>query len=263
MTRNCEQVISQLGGPLDSTLAEHVKGCPSCQETLSTYEGLGKAGPAGTASALWPEVAKRASAELARKPKASRWWISALALSAINVLVVGLATLVFQRLGSGGHQASTPLWWPLAAALLGLLFAGPLLALAPRRRSFLPALVLIALGTGAAVVWLGSGAGPSEPVPSGAEGPLSAGMGCMISEVGLSLLPVGFGLWILSGSAFQPWRAFGLSLCCATAGLLALHLHCRDGRAAHLFLFHVGPWMLVGALAFLLRARIPSRTFAP
>lgn len=255
MTRNCEQVISQLGGPLDSRLAEHVKGCPSCQETLSTYEGLGKAGAAGTASALWPEVAKRASAELARKPKASRWWISALALSAINVLVVGLATLFFQRLGSGGNQASTPLWWPLAAALLGLLFAGPLLALAPRRRSFLPALVLIALSTGAAVVWLGSGAGPPEP--------LSAGMGCLIVEVGLSLLPVGFGLWILSGSAFQPWRAIGLSLCCATAGLLALHLHCSDGQAAHLFLFHVGPWILIGALALLLRARIPSRTFAP
>ncbi len=255
MTRNCEQLISRLGERLDSMLAEHVKGCLSCQQTLSTYEALGKAGAAVSASALWPAVAKRASAELARTPKASRWWSSALALSALNVLVAGLASFYFHRLGLSGNPTSTPMRWPLAGVLLGLLFAGPLFALAPRRRSSLLALVLIALSAGAAVVWLGSGTGPPEP--------LSAGMGCLISEVGLSLLPVGFGLWILSGSAFQPLRALGLSLCCATAGLLALHLHCPDGRAGHLFLFHVGPWILVGALALLLRARLPSRTFAP
>jgi hypothetical protein len=247
--------MSRLGEPLDSTLAEHVKGCLSCQETLSTHEGLGKAGVAASASALWPAVAKRASAELARKPKASRWWFSALALSALNVLVAGLASFSFHRLGLNGNPTPTPVRWPLAGVLLGLLFAGPLFALAPRRRSSLLALVLIALSAGAGVVWLGSGTGPSEP--------LSTGMGCLISEVGLSLLPVGFGLWILSGSAFHPLRALSLSLCCATAGLLALDLHCPDGRAAHLFLFHVGPWILVGALAFLLRARLPSRTFAP
>jgi hypothetical protein len=96
-----------------------------------------------------------------------------------------------------------------------------------------------------------------------AKGFLAGVLGCMRSEVLLSIPPLALALVLLCRSAFQPVRAFAAGLSAAGVSLFVLHLHCPDGTAGHLMLGHLVPWMLLAGVALFLRARLPTRSYAP
>jgi hypothetical protein len=88
-------------------------------------------------------------------------------------------------------------------------------------------------------------------------------MPCLINEIALSLVPLLFVTWAVTGMAFQVRRALLAGMSAGAVGLLALHLHCPNGLPSHLFIFHALPWVGLSALAIAARAKLPSRTFAP
>jgi hypothetical protein len=92
---------------------------------------------------------------------------------------------------------------------------------------------------------------------------LAGVLGCMVSEVVLSIPPLILALVLLCRSAFQPLRALAAGLSAAGVSLFVLHLHCADGSAGHLALGHVVPWLLLAGVVLLVRARLPSRSYAP
>jgi hypothetical protein len=93
--------------------------------------------------------------------------------------------------------------------------------------------------------------------------PLEGMLGCMGSEVVLSVLPMAVALVLLCRSAFQPVRALAAGLSAAGVSLLLLHLHCADGTVSHLMAAHVAPWLLLAGVAVLVRSRLPTRSHAP
>ncbi|MBF5045891.1 DUF1109 family protein [Aggregicoccus sp. 17bor-14] len=208
------------------------------------------------------EALKRAHAlareELRTRPRARRWWWSALGLVALNLAVgVGSAVMLLtQRLSTHGHPTATSALWAVGLVLLALLSAGPLLAFAPSRRFALGAGLVLALAAGAGVVLGGSGSADSRPFAV-------AGVGCMGAEVLLSLLPFAATLWLLTALPARPLRTLLATLSAAAAGLLGLHLSCPVGTVSHLLGFHVLPWVALGALAVLLRAKLRTRSYAP
>jgi hypothetical protein len=92
---------------------------------------------------------------------------------------------------------------------------------------------------------------------------VAQGMSCLIVEVVISLLPIGVGIWLLTRSAFNPIRSLLLPFCAATAGLVVLCFHCPNGLTSHLLVFHLAPWLALGALAWAVRAKSRSHSYAP
>jgi hypothetical protein len=91
----------------------------------------------------------------------------------------------------------------------------------------------------------------------------SALLGCMVTEVVLSVPPLIVALVLLVRSAFQPVRALAAGLSAAGVSLFVLHLHCSDGSASHVALGHVLPWLVLAGVALLVRSRLPTRSYAP
>jgi hypothetical protein len=117
---------------------------------------------------------------------------------------------------------------------------------------------LIALSAvGAGLVGL-TGSGLAPPASF-----LGAGLPCLLTELFTSAAPLALALWLLTHCAYEPERALAAGLANGAVGALVLHLHCSNGLAPHLLCFHVAPWLMLGAVALLLRARLPSRSFAP
>jgi hypothetical protein len=88
-------------------------------------------------------------------------------------------------------------------------------------------------------------------------------MACLTSELGLSVLPCVVAVYLLTRSAFAPAKAWTAGAAAAAAGLFALHLHCPNGSAAHLAVFHVFPWLLLATGVVLVRRALPSWSHAP
>ena len=98
---------------------------------------------------------------------------------------------------------------------------------------------------------------------AGMRGFLAGLMGCMVTEVVLSVPPLILTLVLLVRSAFQPVRALAAGLSAAGVSLFVLHLHCPDGSATHLALGHVLPWLVLAGVVLLVRSKLPTRSYAP
>jgi hypothetical protein len=220
----------------------------SCEECRALLEGFGalEGAPAPAKAPALESVRAQALRELEAHPKATPWWREVLVLMGVYVGMTVLGALAFTRVGLLLNEAPPLVVVGLAVLVLGVMAGGAVVALAPTRRA---AWGLV--GTSAAVVGLA------------VKGFLAGSIGCWRAHLLLSALPLVAALMMLRRSAYHPARAVAAGLSAGAVGLLLLHLHCPDGSARHLAASHVAPWLLLGGLALLVRARLPTRTHAP
>lgn len=190
-----------------------------------------------------------AAEEVARAPVATPWWHDALKLVALNL---GSGVLGALAMTWNTTQHESPFWrWAVAA--LGLLLSGfgAVLALHPGwrglRRLFALGVVLVVTGTLLGASGLGSLGGAS----------------CGLIECVVALVPAAGALAFLSRFAPDFSRALVAGAAAGAGGLVALHLHCPNGSAGHLVLFHLLPWVAMAGLVAWVRLKTRSRTFAP
>ena len=219
--------------------SEHARTCPEC--------GASRAEPAVALSGL----AAVAKADLARAPKPKAWWSDAVVVALLN-LAVALGVAIWH---AGAFAPGAATLGEFGGGLaFGLLLVGVPWALAPGRRGarlLAPMLAVLAI----ALVFGGNG-GLGEAHVLG-------GWRCGVVETVASVLPLGAAFWALREASFGWMRALLAFASATAAGLFALATFCPDGTAAHLGLFHVGPALVLCAIAVWLRARVPTRSFAP
>jgi hypothetical protein len=255
MTPDCERVLSHLGEKLSGELLAHAQNCAECQKVQESYRLLEehKGAPAHSARDLGLPAA--AALELRKHPHARPWWWGTVVLALIYLALVLLAVAVL----GPPRRVAVPPQVALRAIGIGLALlstVGFLAALSPRARAARTALFLL-LG------FLLLGILAFAPSTDEAGPFLAEGVPCLTVEVVMSLLPIGLGIWLLTRSAFHPIRSLLLLFCAATAGLVVLCFHCSNGQLAHLLVFHLAPWLALGVLAWAVRAKARSHSFAP
>lgn len=223
--------------------AAHLEACPECRAALLSLS------PEIDDSTL-PSLKIAALKELKAHPQMRPWWVSALALSAF-ALVLSVSTIFALGLHTAQHR-SEELRWLSSVAWLLTMAGGCVVALMPghfRLRSL-------------AVLLPWSGIGLSLAAASGV-GPDGGYFSCALMELLVSLLPFIGALVLLSGFAFDPLRAFAISLSTGAVGVLVMHLHCPNGSLDHQLGGHLVPLLLTGAIGVWVRRWMPSRTYAP
>lgn len=260
MTPECSRVLDLLGAPLPPDLARHASSCEDCRALVGGFDALGGApmarAPQAPSAPKLAATRRRTHEELAAQPLPTPWWRELLVMVAVHTAVLGLGLLALGRNGLVLNSASPAVVAGVGLLTLALVGGGAFLALAPTRRRLPWGWVAAgALGVGLAQVLGGSGAQVRPP--------MRAMLGCMGSEVVLSVVPMGIALVLLCRTAFQPVRALAAGLSAGGVGLLVLHLHCPDGTASHLMSAHVLPWLLLAGAAVLIRSRLPTRSHAP
>jgi hypothetical protein len=261
MTPECDRVLDALGTglPLPQELARHAATCADCKALTEGFGSLEALPPVSTPkSTPGMEAARRRTLEeLAITPRAKPWWRELLVLLATYAVVLVGGVLALGRNGLVLNTASPGVVAGLAAVILLMVGGGAYVALAPARRHV--PWVLVAAGAAAVAVFqVAGGSGYATT-----KGFLAGVLGCMTSEVVLSIPPLALALVLLCRSTFQPVRAFAAGLSAAGVSLFVLHLHCPDGTAGHLMLGHLVPWLLLAGVALLLRSRLPTRSYAP
>jgi hypothetical protein len=261
MRPECSSVMDALGGTLTPELAAHAASCEDCRaltEGFGTLEALPASAPAPAPAPKKLEAARTESLrELAAQPRPTPWWRELLVLLGVYAVVMVGGVVGMDRSGLVANMAPPVVVAGIALLILALVGGGAFIALSPSGRRMPWALV----GAGAGVVALLQIAGGSGHVP--VRGFLAGVMGCMMTEVVLSVPPLILSLVVLVRSAFQPVRALAAGLSAAGVSLFVLHLHCPDGSATHLALGHVVPWLLLAGVVLLVRSRLPSRSYAP
>jgi len=260
MTPECSRVMDALGGPLPPELAAHAASCEDCR-TLT--EGFGVL-DAPAAVPVPPPAPKKLEAartkslsELRAQPQPTPWWRELLVLLGVYAVVMVGGVLALGRSGLVRNMAPAWVVALMALLILGLVGGGAYIALAPSSRRMPWALVGASAVTVALLQILG-GSGQAS-----VRGFLAALLGCMVTEVVLSVPPLILALVLLVRSAFQPVRALAAGLSAAGVSLFVLHLHCADGSASHVALGHVLPWLVLAGVALLVRSRLPTRSYAP
>jgi hypothetical protein len=254
MSPACEEVLSAIGdGELPPALAEHAQGCEHCRPLLEAHRALGPL--AGELGGEVERAPSEALAEIAAHPVPRPWWTPVALLLLVEVAAMAAMAARMGPTGLSGNTAAPAVVATLAALLALSIVLGAAASFArsgPRARWVLGGLTVALAG---ALVAAGSGWGPARP--------LAAGAGCGMTELAVSALPWVLCLLLLRRTAFDASRAWLGGLCAGAAGALILHFQCGDGSPAHLLLFHVLPWLLLGVLAVLTRSRLRSTTYAP
>jgi hypothetical protein len=219
----------------------HIAGCLDCQAIANAV-----ASSAPNLDALKSEALK----ELAQHPKATSWTRSALVLLGVLLAVVVAALLVLS-IRFEQHRSVELRWLSTASWLLvGIL--GISSSVAPRRLVAPAPTSALFVVSSLLSLWASSGFNAGL-----------TGVGCVVTDLGLAALPLAAAIVALRNVSFDAARAWTAGIGAGSAGLVALQLHCADGRASHLALFHLLPVLAVGALAVALRRQISTRVFAP
>ncbi len=254
MTPDCERLLSHLGEPLSGELLAHTQSCAECQKVQHSYRLL--QGCKSVPDARGLALAAAAAVELRKHPRARPWWWGAVMLGLIYLAIILIGVVVIGALQRSGNP---PLPLALQAVGIGLALlsmVGFVASLAPRGRRARLALFPF-LGALLFAIF------PSAPLSHDTRAFMAQGMPCLIVEVVTSLLPIGLGIWLLTRSAFNPIRSLLLPFCAATAGLVVLCFHCPNGLTSHLLVFHLAPWLALVALAWAIRAKSRSHSYAP
>lgn len=257
MSPECSRVLDCLGQPLPPELAAHVASCAECRELVEGFGALEDVGPPvpKLAEPALQRVRTRTQEELAAQPIPTPWWREVLVLVGVYVGLTALGALALTPLGLLLNSAPPAVVVGLSVLLLLVMVGGGVVALAPVRQ-----VAWGLLGTCTAVVALAVVLGGSGLVVKSF---LAGVIGCVKTHMLLSAMPLLAALVMLRRSAYHPARAVAAGLSAGAVGLLLLHVHCPDGSAAHLAASHVGPWVLLGGLALLVRSRMPTDNHAP
>ncbi|HEX5750722.1 MAG TPA: DUF1109 domain-containing protein [Archangium sp.] len=255
MSPECSRVLDALGQPLPPELAAHVASCAECRALVEGFDALEPVKAPAEAPAVKVTVPARALEELAARPIPTPWWREVLVLVGAYVGLTALGALALTPLGLMLNSAPPGVVAGLAVLVVLAMVGGAVVALAPVRR-----VAWGLLGTCTAVVALSVVLGGSGLAVKSF---LAGAIGCMRTHMLLSALPLLSALVMLRRSAYHPARAVAAGLSAGAVGLLLLHVHCPDGSAAHLAASHVGPWLLLGGLALLVRSRLPTSNHAP
>jgi hypothetical protein len=251
--------MDALGGPLPPELAAHASSCEDCRalaEGFDTLEDMPPEPAAGPAPKL--EAARTQSLrELAAHPRATPWWRELLVLLGVYAVVMVGGVVGLGRSGLVLNMAPPLVVAGIALLILGLVGGGAFIALSPSGRR-MPWALVAAGAVAVALLQIAGGSGQAA-----ARGFLVGVLGCMATEIVLSIPPLLLALVLLIRSAFQPLRALAAGLSAAGVSLFVLHLHCPDGSAGHLALGHVVPWLVLAGVVLLVRSRLPSRSYAP
>jgi hypothetical protein len=253
MSESCPRTAEVLElKSLSAELEEHVAGCESCRKAHAVGSTLGAAQSRMDEQRL-AQMRAALNAE-AQVPGGSQWRRWAAALMALEAA----ACLASWATGSRDAIADlSPLsFWALAGLCAAVVFAGTWLALAPARQGA----TRWALGFGLLAALL-VGAMSSESVPPGMF--WASAIPCGPMEALISLAPAALALFILTASAPRFDRSLLAGLAAGAVGIFFLHFHCSLRASAHLFAFHVAPWLAIAFAVAGIRARLRSRTFAP
>ena len=232
-------------GLLDDEDRAHASRCPACAVLLS--EEAQDVLPQN----LQASFLNRAHRELARPLRP--WWQLALLLGVGNALLAAGAVTILEPWNWDASRSQPGMLLAATACLTALAAGGTLMALAPKRRWVWGVLALAALTPLPMLVAAGGRV---------ANYPLLAGADCAWTVLSLSALPLVGGAWLLRRVAYSPLRALAVGLVSAGVGLLVLELHCA-GTSLHVLLFHLLPWLALGAGAVLLRRALPTLSYAP
>lgn len=241
----CARLDEVLNNSPSADALAHAQTCPECGPARAAWNAMG-----GRAESERPVAALRAAAlaELRAHPTVWRWWWDVLVLLAIDfAIATGALALLNTTQATGANPA-------VAAVLVALMVVGAWAAIHPG--AHVVRLSVVALAALAAM-WVGLGGSGVAP-----DRPFDGGAGCAAMEAGLSVVPLLVVLWATSRFAWDLTRALVGGLSVGATGMFVLHLHCGDGSAAHLFAFHVLPWLAIGASAAVLRRAVPTRAFA-
>src|SRR5438067_13301285 len=99
-TADCDRVLEVLGEEkLPAELEAHLATCEFCRGGRAAYEAMTPGAPASIDPAKVEAIRARALGELARRPKATPWWMEAAALAVVNfaVAAIGLLALSVHR----------------------------------------------------------------------------------------------------------------------------------------------------------------------
>ncbi|MFY0528714.1 DUF1109 domain-containing protein [Archangium gephyra] len=230
--------------------------CAECRPLVEGFGALEDLAPAPKLAAPAMErVRTRTHEELAAHPKPLPWWREVLVLMGVYVGLTALGALALTPLGLVLNSAPPGVVVGLSLLVLLTMVGGAVVALAPVRQVAWSLIGLCTAVVALSVVLGGSGLA--------VKGFLAGAIGCVRTHMLLSALPLLSALVMLRRSAYHPARAVAAGLSAGAVGLLLLHVHCPDGSAAHLAASHVGPWLLLGGLALLVRSRLPTYNHAP
>jgi hypothetical protein len=256
MSPECSRVLDSLGQPLPPELAAHVASCAECRPLVEGFGALEDLAPAPRMPELaMQRVRTRTQEELAAQPIPTPWWREVVVLVGVYVGLTALGALALTPLGLVLNSAPPGVVVGLSLLVLLAMVGGAVVALAPVRRVPWSLMGLCTAVVALAVVLGGSGLAVKSF--------LAGAIGCTRTHMLLSALPLLSALVMLRRSAYHPARAVAAGLSAGAVGLLLLHVHCPDGSAAHLAASHVGPWLLLGGLALLVRSRLPTSNHAP
>lgn len=256
MTPDCERVLDRLDAArLPPELEEHVEHCSHCQAARAGFDALPPVPEASLPPTSLSAAAVIARAELLAHPKVTPWWLEALGAAAVPIIAALLGIVVLSRHGVVHNRAPLPALVTVGLSLVLIIVWSAYAGMAPRARLHRLGVVAFAVETALLVGVAGSGFDP---------GPLlKPGLPCLLTEILVSLVPLAIVAVLLMRSAFDPLRTAVAGLGAAAAGVFTLHLHCAVGSARHLLLFHALPWLVLPLLLVAVRARLPSRSYAP
>ncbi len=237
--------VEQLATSLSPHDEEHLASCNECRQWVAAARSVDNA-PLVVPTALCARVLASARAELQATPRARPWWINAalLVLTSVGIAVVAGALMARALPGEGTRLA-------VLVALLGVQVVAGISAIAPRRRAWRLASVLLALGAAVAMIIDADGTPPASP-----------GLACAVMEVGLAIVPLVLGFLLLRRVAPLPSRFLSLGLATGAVGALVLDIHCAPSPL-HVAIFHVLPWGLVALFTLLAGRLLPRRAYVP
>jgi hypothetical protein len=251
----CEEVLDAARrARLSSEQEEHLRGCSSCS-ALMRWGGSLPSGASSRSGGL-EAIRKVTLAELSRTPKLAPWSVTVARLVAaftgLTILVVG----VLNRQGWALDGARLRPVLAIALLLQGGMALALVGALLPGRRHLrLPALALSLVG-GVALVLTGSGLPGTKPF-------LLGGLPCLATVLLASVPAALAGVLALRNLAFSALKAALVGVASGTVGVVAVLTHCNVGRANHLLVFHVLPWLALAGVIILVRRRLTTRSHAP
>jgi hypothetical protein len=168
---------------------------------------------------------------------------------------MGVALALTLAVGFWQNESLTrePLHWLATALLLATTTMGGVLAIRPGSQKLQLVWVAIAL---ACVPTLAAAA-------SGRFDTNFSGPDCALAELAISIAPGAVAALLLRKFWFQKLRTWIGGVAAGAAGVLVLHVTCHIESKTHVLLFHVAPCLAVAAVFFVVRARLPSQTYAP